>query len=105
MTTPEDIKQESAGNTDVNMIPHAPKVPKTLIEKEKARRLIVVLENACLETYKVGGKNRDARDARYQLLNCDDHQGILKKLGKEITDARPDITHQVGIANLFEMIC
>ncbi|RUS22298.1 Alpha/beta knot methyltransferase [Endogone sp. FLAS-F59071] len=90
MTTPEDIKREFTGSTDVNMIPHAPKVPKTLIEKEKARRLIIVLENACLETYKVG-KNKEAR---YQLLNCDDHQGILKKLGKEITDARPDITHQ-----------
>ncbi|RUS34432.1 Alpha/beta knot methyltransferase [Jimgerdemannia flammicorona] len=77
-------------NTDISMVPHAPKVPKTLIEKEKTRRLIVVLERCCLETYKVG-KNQDAR---YQLLNCDDHQGILKRLGRDITDARPDITHQ-----------
>lgn len=73
------------------MVPQAPKVPKTTTEKENTRRLIVVLESACLETYKVG---KD-KDARYQLLNCDDHQGILKKMGKEVTDARPDITHQV----------
>ncbi|KAF9160273.1 Ribosomal RNA small subunit methyltransferase mra1 [Actinomortierella ambigua] len=77
-------------NTNVSMVPQAPKVPKTATEKENTRRLIVVLESACLETYKVG---KD-KDARYQLLNCDDHQGILKKMGKEVTDARPDITHQ-----------
>lgn len=77
--------------TDISLVPQAPKVPKTTTEKENTRRLIVVLESACLETYKVG---KD-KDARYQLLNCDDHQGILKKMGKEVTDARPDITHQV----------
>ncbi|KAF9358756.1 Ribosomal RNA small subunit methyltransferase mra1, partial [Mortierella sp. NVP85] len=77
-------------STDISLVPQAPRVPKTAVEKDKTRRLIVVLESACLETYKVG---RD-KDARYQLLNCDDHQGILKKMGKEVTDARPDITHQ-----------
>ena len=77
--------------TNISMVPQAPKVPKTANEKENTRRLIVVLESACLETYKVGKE----KDARYQLLNCDDHQGILKKMGKEVTDARPDITHQV----------
>lgn len=89
------------------MVPQAPKVPKTTTEKENTRRLIVVLESACLETYKVG---KD-KDARYQLLNCDDHQGILKKMGKEVTDARPDITHQVrrdergqGRTKLFSLL-
>lgn len=85
--------------TDISLVPQAPKVPKTTTEKENTRRLIVVLESACLETYKVG---KD-KDARYQLLNCDDHQGILKKMGKEVTDARPDITHQVMI--LFFLFC
>jgi rRNA small subunit pseudouridine methyltransferase Nep1 len=69
----------------------APKIPKTFEEKENSRRLIVVLECASLETVKVG----KSRDAPYQLLNCDDHQGILKRNGKEIADYRPDITHQV----------
>ncbi|KAK9717506.1 18S rRNA pseudouridine methyltransferase [Basidiobolus ranarum] len=77
-------------DTDAFMVPKAPKVPKTKAEREKSRRLIVVLESACLETYKIG-KNKEAR---YQLLNCDDHQGILKKMGKDIADSRPDITHQ-----------
>lgn len=83
--------------TDISLVPQAPKVPKTTTEKENTRRLIVVLESACLETYKVG---KD-KDARYQLLNCDDHQGILKKMGKEVTDARPDITHQVTYCVFF----
>ncbi|KIM42774.1 hypothetical protein M413DRAFT_70141 [Hebeloma cylindrosporum] len=69
------------------------------------RRLFVILEQACLEAYKVsggggsGGKGRGGKDfgngeAKYTLLNCDDHQGILAKTGRDIADARPDITHQ-----------
>ncbi|KAI8057821.1 Alpha/beta knot methyltransferase [Syncephalis plumigaleata] len=71
-------------------IPKAPKIPRTVIEKENACRLIVVLESASLETYKIG-KNKEAR---YQLLNCDDHQNILRKMDRDVAEARPDITHQ-----------
>ncbi|KAG4104178.1 Alpha/beta knot methyltransferase [Neocallimastix lanati (nom. inval.)] len=53
-------------------------------------RLIVILEGATLETVKIG----KSKEGRYNLLNCDDHQGILKKNKKEISDYRPDITHQ-----------
>ena len=63
------------------------------------RRLYVVLEQACLEAYRVStagrGKNGREGDVKYALLNCDDHQGILAKTGRDIADARPDITHQV----------
>jgi len=68
------------------------------------RRLFVILEQACLEAYRIssGGKGKSGRDGRggesdvkYTLLNCDDHQGILAKTGRDIADARPDITHQV----------
>jgi rRNA small subunit pseudouridine methyltransferase Nep1 len=59
---------------------------------------------ACLEAYRVssgsGGKNTQGKEAKYALLNCDDHQGILAKTGRDIADARPDITHQVWHANL-----
>ncbi|KAH8928898.1 Nep1-domain-containing protein [Atractiella rhizophila] len=58
------------------------------------RKLIVVLEQACLETYKVSNGGRDDKGPKYTLLNCDDHQGILAKMGREIAHARPDITHQ-----------
>ncbi|SAM04613.1 hypothetical protein [Absidia glauca] len=82
--------RESNNNADVHMVPQAPKVPKTMLEKENARRLIVVLEGATLETLKIG-KNKEGN---YQLLNVDDHLHILKKTGRETYEARPDITHQ-----------
>ncbi|KAG6830201.1 hypothetical protein H0H92_001788 [Tricholoma furcatifolium] len=64
------------------------------------RRLYVILEQACLEAYRISsggsGKGRNGKEAevKYTLLNCDDHQGILAKTGRDIADARPDITHQ-----------
>lgn len=90
--------------TNPTMVPVQPTVPRTPVQKAAARRLIVVLEQACLEAYKVssgsasrGGPGREGRDAKYALLNCDDHQGILAKTGRDIADARPDITHQVSL--------
>lgn len=70
-----------------------PTQPVPLSSKDKTtKRLIVVLSQACLETHKlnVGGPGGD----KYALLNCDDHQGLLRKMGRDIAEARPDITHQ-----------
>lgn len=84
-----------------SLVPVQATVPRTPSQKASTRRLIVVLEHACLEVYKVssGSSSRNGRDAgkdaKYALLNCDDHQGILAKTGRDIADARPDITHQV----------
>jgi rRNA small subunit pseudouridine methyltransferase Nep1 len=64
------------------------------VKKEKSNKqpkLIVILENATLETVKVGKGRGD-----YQLLNCDDHHTILRNNGRNIADSRPDITHQVS---------
>ncbi|KAH8891679.1 Nep1-domain-containing protein [Thozetella sp. PMI_491] len=62
------------------------------------KRLIVVLSNASLETYKAshGGAGRMGaqRDDKYSLLNSDEHIGIMRKMNRDISDARPDITHQ-----------
>ncbi|KXN90556.1 putative ribosomal RNA small subunit methyltransferase mra1 [Leucoagaricus sp. SymC.cos] len=66
------------------------------------RRLYVILEQACLEAYRISsggggrskGRNGKEGEVKYTLLNCDDHQGILAKTGRDIADARPDITHQ-----------
>ena len=84
--------------TNPTLVPIIPKLPKTNTEKDETRRLIVVLEQACLESYKHsapssarGTKGED----KYSLLNCDDHQGVLAKMGRDIAHARPDITHQV----------
>ncbi|KAI9286960.1 Nep1-domain-containing protein [Umbelopsis sp. AD052] len=55
-----------------------------------SRRLIVVLENASLEASQVHPYKQD----KIQLLNCDDHQALLKRLNRDIAEARPDIVHQ-----------
>ena len=51
-----------------------------------SRRLIVVLEDACLESVKVGGS--------YELLNCDKHKQQILKMKKDPCTCRPDILHQ-----------
>ncbi|KAI9493269.1 Alpha/beta knot methyltransferase [Zychaea mexicana] len=61
------------------------------------RRLIIVLENASLEAARL---NPYRYDSKMQLLNCDEHQSILKRLGRDIADARPDIVHQCLLALL-----
>jgi rRNA small subunit pseudouridine methyltransferase Nep1 len=98
--------RKMAGNSSSNPMPQ-PANPSTLPVQAHVprggiastqRRLYVVLEQACLEAYRVssGGKGKGGRegDVKYTLLNCDDHQGILAKTGRDIADARPDITHQ-----------
>ncbi|XP_064118770.1 ribosomal RNA small subunit methyltransferase NEP1-like [Macrobrachium nipponense] len=54
--------------------------------KNQEKRLIVVLERANLESVKHG--------KGYELLNCDDHMGLMKKFKKNPSDYRPDILHQ-----------
>lgn len=57
--------------------------PKTV---KSDKRLIIVLENASLETVKVGKE--------FQLLNCDRHKSIAMRGGRDVANCRPDITHQ-----------
>lgn len=62
------------------------------------QRLVVVLCNATLETYKAShgsGRGPGGREDKYNLLNSDDHIGVMRKMGRDISEARPDITHQV----------
>ena len=64
------------------------------------QRLVVVLSNASLETYKAHGWGRHGtRDEKISLLNSDEHIGIMRKMQRDISEARPDITHQVRIRN------
>jgi hypothetical protein len=76
-------------------------VPIATNDKD-TKRLIVVLSNASLETYKAshggGGRVGMAREDKYSLLNSDDHIGVMRKMNRDISDGRPDITHQVGLA-------
>lgn len=62
------------------------KISKPFGNASNEKRLIVILENASLETVKNG--------KTFELLNCDKHRGILKKHDRDIGSCRPDITHQ-----------
>ncbi|KAI9815146.1 MAG: 18S rRNA pseudouridine methyltransferase [Thelocarpon impressellum] len=61
-----------------------------------SKRMVVVLSHASLETYRAshGGSRNGTRDEKYALLNSDEHIGVMRKMGRDISDARPDITHQ-----------
>ncbi|KDO27013.1 hypothetical protein SPRG_07725 [Saprolegnia parasitica CBS 223.65] len=59
---------------------------------ETKPQVIVILENAALETVKTA--------KGHQLLNCDDHKGIHKKHNKDPSASRPDILHQELMALL-----
>ena len=82
-----------------------PELPKLVAEQhtpipfsdKDTQRLIVVLSNASLETYRAahhGGKP-GSKEEKYSLLNSDEHIGVMRKMGRDISEARPDITHQV----------
>ena len=62
--------------------------------RTKSNRLIVLLDQAKLETIK-------NRRGNYELLNCDDHRDLCKKkLKKDPKEFRPDICHQELLALL-----
>ena len=62
--------------------------------KSDSKRLIVLLDQARLETIK-------NRRGNYELLNCDDHRDLCKKkLKKDPKEFRPDICHQELLALL-----
>jgi rRNA small subunit pseudouridine methyltransferase Nep1 len=91
-----------------------PKLPKLVAEQlvpipatdRDTQRLIVVLSNASLETYKAHSWGRHgSREEKYSLLNSDEHIGIMRKMGRDISEARPDITHQVSWLGENKMTC
>ncbi|MCJ1308678.1 18S rRNA pseudouridine methyltransferase [Agyrium rufum] len=80
-----------------------PEVPSLVAEQKypiptsdrDTQRLIVVLSHASLETIPISmGRGGASREIKYTLLNSDEHIGIMRKQNRDISDARPDITHQ-----------
>ena len=108
MATAEQSTDAMASSTGTQSLP-PPALPRLVAEQhvpipasdKDSQRLIVVLSNASLETYKAshgggGGRMGLQRDDKYSLLNSDEHIGVMRKMNRDISDARPDITHQVG---------
>eukprot|EP00003_Mantamonas_plastica_P030783 TRINITY_DN7758_c1_g2_i1.p1 TRINITY_DN7758_c1_g2~~TRINITY_DN7758_c1_g2_i1.p1 ORF type:complete len:288 (+),score=119.44 TRINITY_DN7758_c1_g2_i1:95-865(+) len=80
-------------NQRINENTGEPILPKSMMEKQNQKRLIVILERACLEVGKVGHS--------FVLLNCDDHATFLKRHDRDPAELRPDIAHQCLLA-LFD---
>jgi rRNA small subunit pseudouridine methyltransferase Nep1 len=57
------------------------------------KKIIVILDHAALETVKT-------KKGDFQLLNCDDHIALMRKLNKDPQQYRPDIIHQELMAVL-----
>ena len=72
---------------------HEAKVPRTKLERDTGKRVIVILEQATLETVKTS--------KGFELLNCDDHRGLHRRMNKDPVNSRPDITHMELLA-LFD---
>lgn len=59
---------------------------------DKSQRLVVIIDNACLET---------AQTKRgFELLNKDDHFWLIKKRRRDPAEYRPDMVHQTLMALL-----
>ena len=57
-----------------------------------AAAVTLVFEQASLESVKT--------KKGFELLNCDDHQGLHRKAGRDPASSRPDILHQLLLAAL-----
>ena len=53
----------------------------------KNRKVIIVLEEACLEVVK-------SKSGKFELLNCDDHLALHSRLRRDPKHSRPDVAHQ-----------
>ena len=80
------IGEESAANVDKVDEVDRSRLEQVTSQKKEDKRLIVVLEDANLETVKWG--------KGFGLLNVDEHANILRKHGRDFSTSRPDITHQ-----------
>lgn len=103
----------SSSGTQTQSLP-PPSLPQLVAEQhvpiaaadKDTKRLIVVLSNASLETYKAAHGGRGGmKDDKYSLLNSDEHIGVMRKMNRDISDARPDITHQVNIPSPYHSTC
>ncbi|KJY00306.1 nucleolar essential protein 1 [Zymoseptoria brevis] len=101
MSMANQLPSGSAAGTQTQSLP-PPALPQLVAEQhvpiaasdKDTKRLIVVLSNASLETYKAAHGRGGVKDDKYSLLNSDEHIGIMRKMNRDISDARPDITHQ-----------
>ena len=82
----DENEYDDALNSMLEIQNDAKFLKRNALAKKEFKRLIIVLENACLETIKVGSS--------HELLNCDRHKQQIIKYKKDPSQCRPDILHQ-----------
>lgn len=114
-TIMDQATQQQSTNSDQSIGTQScppPELPQLVAEQHvpipshdrDTQRLIVILSNASLETYRAAGR-AGSKDEKYSLLNSDEHIGIMRKMNRDISEARPDITHQVCYLFFHTFIC
>lgn len=63
-----------------------------LIKNSDKKKLIVILERANLDVVKIDGQH--GKPSSFQLLNCDEHMFMIRKLKRDPAFCRPDIVYQ-----------
>jgi rRNA small subunit pseudouridine methyltransferase Nep1 len=92
-----------------------PQLPQLIAEQhvpisaadQETQRLVVVLSNACLEVYRspnTAWGRYGPREEKFSLLNSDEHISYMRRAGRDIGEARPDITHQVCLPVAAERV-
>lgn len=58
------------------------------------RKLIIILERANLDIVKIDGNGQKSKQSNLELLNCDEHMFMIRKLKRDPAFCRPDIVYQ-----------
>ena len=109
--TPADVGTQSLPPPQLPQLVATQHVPVSAHDNS-TKRLIVVLSQASLEIFRASGHSNAnpmsmngmragrigavSKEDKFTLLNSDEHIGVMRKMGRDISEARPDITHQVS---------
>lgn len=86
----EESEEEDDDNDDDDSDIYDPALHRQKLKeagKPQHPPLLIILDLASLETVKT-------KKGDFQLLNCDDHIGLIRKFHKDPSEYRPDIIHQ-----------
>jgi hypothetical protein len=97
-TTKQNYNEDTDEDLDDIYDPYLVKKELKFAKNTKVPEITIILELASLEIVKT-------KKGDFQLLNCDDHVGLIRKFKKDPSEYRPDIIHQVNKFVCFNCFC